>query len=388
MTARSESRPGCELDLCDVIADAARTQTKLAITGGGSKAGLGRPAATAHTLDMRGFSGIIDYDPAELVLTVGAGTPLVEIQELVASSGQRLAFAPFDHGPIHGLPDGASTIGGVIGSGVAGSNRLSQGSARDHLLGFRAVSGRGEPFLAGAKVVKNVTGYDLSKLVTGSWGRLVALTEVTLKTLPRPRASITKAFTGLTVGTAVSVMSRALGSPADVAAACHIPGGLAGPQAMTLLRLEGVEPSVAARSAMLDSLLAEFGPAPEADGADADTIWAGIQTVGFLPRDQPLWRIHVAPRQAAAIAAALEQEGGSVVLDWAGGLIWLAFGGSAERVRRLAVEAGGHATLVRAPVAMRDAVPALHPPLPAVAALEERVRRAFDPAGVFETGRF
>jgi len=158
-----------------MIAAHADTGAKLALCGGGSKEQLGAPRE-AERVDMTGFAGVVDYDPAELVLTVRPGTPLAEIEALVASENQMLAFDPFDHGPIYGMPAGRATIGGVVAAGVGGSQRLSGGAPRDHLLGFRAVSGRGEVFVAGAKVVKNVTGYDLPKLAAGSWGRLFAMT--------------------------------------------------------------------------------------------------------------------------------------------------------------------------------------------------------------------
>ena len=380
--------PRSEADICDAIAQALRNGERLAITGGATKSDMGRHVENARRLDMRGFSGIVDYDPAELVLTVGAGTPLMDVEALVASREQKLPFAPFDYGPVFGRPAGASTIGGVIAAGVAGSHRVSQGSARDHLLGFRAVSGRGEPFIAGARVVKNVTGYDLSKLVSGSWGRLVALTEVTLKVLPRPRLSVTKAVEGLNAADAVRLMSRALGSQAEVAAAAHIPEQAGDGPALTLLKIEGFGPSVTARCAMLDALLCDVGILPQLEGALADHLWSNLRTLAPLTGDAPLWRINVAPREAAGIVAAVEPFGAKWMMDWGGGLIWVAVDGDPAVIRDAAARAGGHAMLVRGSRVLRDRIAAFHPPVPAVAALETRVRRAFDPNGVFETGRF
>ena len=380
--------PQSEADLCDAIAQAIREAEKLAITGGATKSGVGRHIENARRLDMRSFSGIVDYDPAELVLTVRAGTPLAEVEALVASREQKLAFAPFDYGPVFGRPAGASTIGGVVAAGVAGSQRVSQGSARDHLLGFRAVSGRGETFIAGAKVVKNVTGYDLSKLVSGSWGRLVALTEVTLKVLPRPRASVTKAMEGLDAADAVKVMSRALGSQADVSAAAHIPGLTSGGASLTMLKVEGFGPSVTARCAMLDALLSDVGKLQQLDGSLADDLWSDLRTLGPLAGDAPLWRINLAPGEGAGILAAIEPLGAKWMMDWGGGLIWAAVDGDPAIIRDAAARAGGHAMLVRGSTNLRDRIAPFHPAAPAVAALETRVRRAFDPNGVFETGRF
>jgi glycolate oxidase FAD binding subunit len=380
-------KPASAADLIDAIADAARHGTRLAIAGGGSKAAIGAPAPDATPLDMTGFAGVIDYDPAELVLTVGAGTPLAEIQALVAGAGQMLAFEPFDHGPIFGRAAGMATIGGIVAAGVAGSRRLSAGGVRDHLLGFRAVSGRGEAFVAGAKVVKNVTGYDLPKLACGSWGRLFALTELTLKTLPAARACATRAIAGLDPQQAQKVMALAMGSQADVSAAAHIPAHVRSEGALTAIRIAGFGPSVVARCAMLDRLLAEHGPVLPLSDSEADAFWSGLRTLAPLGGSAPLWRINVPPSAGPQIVASLPADAGWM-FDWAGGLIWVAFEGPPFMLRTAAEAAGGHAALVRAPADMRARISALHPQPKGVAALEARVRRAFDPQSIFETGRF
>ncbi|WP_213981035.1 FAD-binding protein [Sphingomonas sp. dw_22] len=421
-------RPLNEDDIRDVVADAIRAGATLDIRGGGSKAGIGAPRPEARPLDLSGLAGVIDYDPAELVLTVRAGTPLAEVERLVSERGQMLAFDPFDHGPILGEAAGAATIGGVVAAGVSGSLRLSGGGARDHLLGLRAVSGRGESFVAGAKVVKNVTGYDLPKLAAGSWGRLFAITELTLKVLPRAPVAATRAVEGLDPAAAVRVMAAAMGSQAEVGAAAHLPADLNDGRSLTALRLLGFGPSVAARAAMVEQLLGEHGAVLALDG-EADAAWwrrlctleallkplpfrggvgagpvregSGLGETSPTPNPSPegeglelgtavtpLWRVNVPSSGGPSVVAALAPLGARWLFDWAGGLVWIAFDGDASAVRDAAAKAGGHAILVRAPEAMRAAVPAFHPQAPGVAALEERVRRAFDPAGVFETGRF
>lgn len=362
-------RPTTPDELCEVISSG----TKLRLRGGGTKDAIGA-ACEAQVVDMRGFSGIVDYDPPELVLTVGAGTPLAQIEALVASEGQMLAFDPFDHGAMLGN-DGGATIGGIIAAGVAGPARLSRGGARDHLLGFTAVSGRGEKFVAGAKVVKNVTGYDLPKLMTGSWGRLAALTEVTLKVLPAPRARLTLVMRGLDAAGAVAAMAHAMGSAAEVTATAHLPDWHG--EAVTALRLDGFAESITARAAML--------PGFEAI-EDGDALWLAVRDAAPLPREWPLWRLIVAPGRAPGVIAALPDA--EWLFDWAGGLVWLASNADPVAIRAAAEAAGGHAMLVRASEAMRRTVPALHPQPVALAAIEARVRRAFDSAGVFETGRF
>jgi glycolate oxidase FAD binding subunit len=354
-------RPTTIEKLAKIVADAAASGAKLELRGGGTKADIGAPHE-ARTLDMTGFMGILDYDPAELVLTAGAGTPLSVIEAAVTERSQMLAFEPYGEG---------ATIGGIVAASVSGSRRLSRGPVRDHLLGFRAVSGRGEAFVGGAKVVKNVTGYDLPKIIAGSWGRLAALTEVTLKVLPQLSVTVTLVAEGLQPGDAVELMSKAMGSQADVAAAAHLPG-------MTAIRLEGFGPSVEARRKVLERIALMRAIAED----EARAFWATLRIP--LLNEEILWRINIPPSRAADFVTG---QTGSWQMDWAGGLIWLA-SDNAVAVRQSAEAMGGHAFLARAPEAFRRAVPTLHPQPRGVAALEQRVRNAFDPMGVFETGRF
>lgn len=372
--------PNNAAEIRDIVASACAGGGKLEIQGGGTRAAFGAPARQVEILSVRGLSGILDYDPAELVLTARAGTPLAELQEAVAARGQNFAFEPWG--------DAGSTIGGVIAAGVAGSRRVSAGSVRDHLLGFEAVSGRGEIFRAGAKVVKNVTGYDLPKLACGSWGRLLVMSEVTLKVLPRPPEHLTLLWHGLGDEAAYRLMSLAMRQPADVAAASHLPAALGG---RTMLRIDGFGPSVAARKALLAGVLAEFGEAETASGTEAAPLWAALQSGAALQAvesNAPLWRISLAPRQALKLAQALEAKGARWLADWAGGLLWLAMAGHEAEIRDMAAQAGGHATLAQAPADIRANIPALHPQPAGVEALSRRVRHAFDPLGVFEANRF
>lgn len=373
-------RPDSADALAAIVAEAARDGTRLRLRGGGSKDAVGAPTPAARIVDMRGFFGVVDYDPPELVLTVKAGTPLAEVQALVADKGQMLAFDPFDHGAILGGAVGEATIGGIVAAGVAGPTRVSRGAARDHLLGFVGVSGRGERFVAGAKVVKNVTGYDLPKLITGSWGRLAAITELTLKVLPAPRVRLTLGIAGLDPAAAISAMARAMGSAAEVSAAAHLQDWDGAP--LTAIRLDGFPSSVEARAAILTRLV--DGIVPLAD-EEATRLWPVITTAAPLPASVPLWRIIAPAAQMPKVMAVVH---GAWLLDWAGGLLWMASADDPQAIRAAAMQAGGHAMLVRADAEMRAVVPALHPQPKALAALEERVRRAFDPAGVFETGRF
>lgn len=384
MTSHAPTTPE---DLEQLFADVAARSGRLELRAGGSKAAMGAPRDDAEIVDLRGFAGVVDYDPPELVLTVRPGTPLADVERLVADQGQMLAFEPFDHGPLLGGASGNATIGGVVAAGIAGSGRLTAGGARDHLLGFTAVSGRGERFVAGGKVVKNVTGYDLPKLIAGSWGRLAAITEMTLKVLPRPRVVRTMAIEGLDATAAQAAMATAMGGPAEIFAAAHRPS-LDGRSPVTLFRVQGFAPSVEARCTALPRLLERHGRVVDLRADDAAPLWASIAHAKALSDAAILWRISLPPSAAPRFVDTFEPLGGRWLLDWAGGLVWLAFDGDPALVRRLAETAGGHAMLVRAPADLRAQVPMQHPRAAGVMALEARVRRAFDPAGIFETGRF
>src|SRR5436190_22286193 len=251
--------------LRDAVGEALAAEEPLEVLAGGSKRGLGRPMQTAHALDLSALSGIRDYAPSELVLTAGAATPLAEVEHALDEAGQLLAFEPPDWRGLLGAEDVEPTLGGVLACNLSGSRRLKSGAARDHFLGFRAVSGRGEIFKAGGKVVKNVTGYDLSKLMAGSYGTLAALEEVTVKVLPRPEAVATVLFAGVEPAAAVQLMGAALGSPHEVSGAAYLPHGIAAlgvsPETVAL-RVEGPAPSVTFRR---DSLVREHRAAGSVD---------------------------------------------------------------------------------------------------------------------------
>jgi glycolate oxidase FAD binding subunit len=322
-------RPRDEADLAELIAGAAAAGTVLAIDGGGSRASVGNPPMEGSTkVDLAALAGVIDYEPTELVLTARAATPMAEIKALLAANGQMLAFEPPSHGALCGRPDAVPTLGGAIAANASGPRRISAGAARDHFLGFRAVSGRGEAFKAGGKVVKNVTGFDLSKVMAGSWGTLAVLTEVSVKVLPRPEFTATLMLSGLSPRQACAAMAKACGSPAAVTGAAHLPARVARrvrPDGAvldaTLLRLEGFEPTVRARAEALRALLVEYGPADLVEGAGSVALWRAIGAVEPLtPLPAPLWRLSVPAAQAAEVAEPLP--GDDWMMDWAGGLIW------------------------------------------------------------------
>ena len=367
------------------------------IVGHGSKRGIGRAAQWDLSLDLSDLSGVTLYEPEELVLSAKAGTPIAEIEALLAASNQELAFEPMDYGPILGAAPGRGTLGGALAANLSGPRRIKAGAARDHFLGFTAVSGRGETFKSGGRVVKNVTGYDLCKVLAGSYGTLAAMTDVTVKVLPRAETEQTLLVLGLDDATAAKAMSIAMGSSNDVSGAAHFPAPLAATiqaeasTAVTALRLEGVAPSVAHRMRALDALLKPFGATAELKEDASRKLWKGTRDVMPLANDdRALWRISAAPMRAHEITKAIG-EACACFYDWAGGLVWAALpvadDAGAAIVRRAVAATGGHATLIRAPAAIRAAVPVFQPQDEALAALTRRVKESFDPKGMFGPGR-
>jgi glycolate dehydrogenase FAD-binding subunit len=386
-------RPRDERELVEIVAAAVAQEEALELVAGGSKRGFGRPLQTPHLVDLSAFSGIRAYEPEELVLTAGAATPMEEIEAALAARGQMLAFEPPDWCALFGQ-SASGTLGGAILCNLAGPRRFKAGAARDHFLGFRGVSGRGEAFKAGGRVVKNVTGYDLAKLVAGSFGTLVAVTELTVKVLPRAAAERSLLIAGLDDRTAQRAMTLALNSPHEVSGAAHLPRGDSGRDTpLTLLRLEGPAPSVVARAQSLRAELAAFGAANEADGDASALLWRAVREATPLAADpsRAVWRVSVPPSAGPAVAEAVARtHEARWYFDWGGGLVWLAvpaIGDGAAAAIRGALAAGGHATLIRAPDALRAAVPVFQPLPPPLAALTRRVKESFDPKRILNRGR-
>jgi glycolate oxidase FAD binding subunit len=365
------------------LASLVSTGGPFAIEGLGSKRGLGRMVSCEKTLSLEKFTGVDVYEPEELILEAGAATPLADIQALLTKRNQMLAFEPPDHGHLWGTAH-AGSIGGVLATGIAGSRRLKAGSARDHVLGVRGVTGRGEIFRAGARVVKNVTGYDMPKLMAGSFGTLAAITSVTFKVLPMPEAEETVFIPKLSDDLAISVMSDAMQSAAEISSAAHVPGE------GTYLRFEGIAVSVAARR---DRFVSTLKHDCELMNAEASSkTWAMLRDCRMLVHNssRALWRLSVTPSEGARVAKAITSKtDASYFYDWAGGLIWMSLpargDGGAELVRNAFKH--GHATLYAAPVELRERLSVFQPQEPSVAALTKRVKKALDPLSKLNPGR-
>jgi glycolate oxidase FAD binding subunit len=395
-------------DVEQAVRAALASAQPLEIIGHGSKRAVGQPMATNALLDLSALNAVTAYEPNELIVTVQAGAPLADVQSLIDSKNQQFAFEPMNTSGLLGTPE-IGTIGGMIGAGLAGPRRIKAGGARDHLLGAHAVSGFGDSFKAGGRVVKNVTGYDLCKLLAGSWGTLAVMTEVTLKVMPKPESERTLVLRGLDDVAANRAMTAALGSPFDVSGAAHVPSsafragageladlGVQG-QAVTLLRLEGITASAVHRAAALAAILAPFGTVETLEDAASAAAWSSIRDVAPFAAGGPLgawpvWRIVCPPASGGALGQALARDtGGDVIYDWGGGLIWAALppkpDAQATLVRQRANAAGGHAMLLRAADEVRRNVEVFHPQPVGLAALSDRVRHSFDPRNILNRGR-
>src|SRR4051812_11459083 len=382
--------PSTEQDAASIVTEAASRRTPLSLMGGGTKADVGRPAQTAATLSSAGLTGVTLYEPAEMVIGARAGTPLAEVVRTLAEKGQELTFEPMDYRPLLGST-GEPTIGGVAATNLSGPRRIMAGAARDSLIGVRFVNGQGEVIKNGGRVMKNVTGLDLVKGMSGSWGTLGFFTEVIFKVLPRAERVATLAFNGLDDARAIEALSLALGSPFEVTGAAHLPAKLDGGGARTLIRIEGFTVSIDYRLGELKRLLKRFGAADVIEGDEAAALWRLVRDVEPLiePRDRAVWRVSTAPTQGPAgvaqVSRAIDARG---FYDWGGGLLWSAPPATGAAAIRAAVRAaGGHATLVRAPAEVRAAVDVFEPLSEPLMRITAGLKAAFDPAGVLNPGR-
>jgi len=391
-------RPETADQVAEAIRDAAGP---LAIEGGGGLGGLGRPVQAEATLRLDRLQGVVEYSPTELYATFRAGAPLADARAALAENGQRLPFDPPDLTGLYGS-EGAATVGGVVAAALSGPARVAVGAARDFLIGVRFVDGTGQALHGGGKVMKNVTGYDLCKLTAGAFGTLGAITEATFKVLPIAPAEATLAIRGLDDAAGQTALAAAFKSPFEPMGAAHLPesvaariDGLPKGGAATLLRLEAFPESLAYRRQAIRAHLPGDADIVEIEGEASAAIWRAIRDVApfAAPDARPLWRISTAPTEGpgvvARIARALRIE---AFYDWAGGLVWLAVDkaaadAGAAAVRAAVAAAGGHATLMRAPEAVRAAVDVFEPPAGPLLRVTQGLKTTFDPAGRLNPGR-
>lgn len=388
--ARSED------DVKDIVANAAESATPLELGAGGTKRGLGRPVFASAALDLSALSGIVSYEPEELILTLKPATPLVEVEALLSKKKQMLAFEPPSLAALYGA-GGAATIGGAVAANLSGPRRFKAGAARDHVLAVRCVNGRAEILRTGSRVMKNVTGYDLPKLMTGSFGTLGVFTEMTLRLVPQPPEEATLALRGLPDAKALGVLVEAAGLSFNASGLAHLPaatmalpwGTRRGGQSLTALRFEGARDSVLER---VQAMTVRFR-APDATvlrGPESRALWREIGELHpFADTSGPVWRLSIPP--ASAEAAMLELGARAIVFDWAGGLLTCLMHESpaadAALMRAVTARNGGHATLLRADDSIRSAADVFEPLTRAQDALARGIKSAFDPKGIFNPGR-
>ncbi|MBU4529149.1 MAG: glycolate oxidase subunit GlcE [Hoeflea sp.] len=391
--------PESEDDVARIVSQAHAAGLPIEVRGGGTKIGLGRPSQSASVLSLAKLTGITNYDPSELVMAARAGTPLHEIEAALAANNQMLTFEPMDHRPLLGV-DGEPTIGGVFAGNISGPRRIQAGAARDNLLGVRFVNGSGEIVKSGGRVMKNVTGLDLVKLLAGPWGTLGVLCEVIFKVLPKPETAVTIAVSGLNDAEAAEAMAAAMAMSVEVSGAAHLPlsvayrfGDILKGEATTVLRLEGLTPSVDVRTERLVVEMRRRGEVSVLDAEATRDLWRDIRDVKpfAVQRTKPVWRVSVAPSAGHQLVAALRLKTGvDAFYDWQGGLVWLQMEAEpeADLVRQyIKALGGGHATLVRADAATRAAVPVFEPQPRALDALSRRIKDQFDPGGILNPGR-
>lgn len=396
-------RPAADWELARMIRDAGHDGTPIEIAGSGTKRAVGRPIQASITITTRGLLGATLYEPAELVMGVRAGTLVSDIEKQLAANRQMMAFEPLDLGALLTGEANQGTIGAVFATNLSGSRRVATGSARDQLLGIRGISGHGAQFTSGGRVMKNVTGYDLARGMTGSWGTLGVLTEVVFKVQPVPETTATLVIFGLPDEIGVEVLCQAMGTPYEVSGALHLQQAAAsrlwhsgirgGGASATLLRLEGFDKAVGQRIEKLKQQLKVYGEMQVFDTDSSQQFWAEMrQMTVFYGSTAPLWRISTVPKHGPQVVAGIARYMPvEAVYDWSGGLIWLEVPASADAgatdIRRVLALYGGHATLIRAEPSVRSAVDVFQPLDPGLERITRRLKQHFDPHGVLNPGR-
>jgi glycolate oxidase FAD binding subunit len=385
------TRLSSEAEIVEFVRAAREKRASFEIVAGGTRRGAGKPMGNLPVLDVSGVSGIVEYQPEELIVTARPGTTLAELKSVLAQRNQCLGFDPADW-TLFGAP-GKATLGGAVSADASGPGRLRHGGARDSLLGFRAVNGLGEAFRGGAKVVKNVTGFDLPKLACGAFGTLMVLSELTFRVYPRPLVRMSLILRDVAPEKGFAVLRAIWKSALEPSGLAYIPGAANFPglgeigsnnvgKGAALIRFEAAEMPLNEKIAAARLLVGELE-----EFREGEAIFTAIgEGAVFRTSELDVWRVSLPPSEAARVAQAIASP--LWLGDLAGGLLWV--GGRAEdgpRIRDIAAEAGGHAMLLRAPAARRAELGLYPRQSPALAAVTQSLRAAFDPLGLFNPGR-
>ncbi len=376
-------------DVAEIVREANTSRQRCEIVGGRTKRSLGSPVDADFQLDLSAIAGVEMYEPEELVLKVRAGTPVSDIRQVLAKRNQQLAFEPPQYAALFGNSTSEDTIGGIVACNLSGPRRILSGSVRDAVLGIEGVNGRGETFKGGGRTVKNVTGYDIPRLLTGSFGVLAVITSITLKIHPAPAREVTLVLTGLSDTVAIQVLSGALKMPLDISAAVHLSGRCC--DSITAVRLEGFSESVAARERELGKYLEKMGPITSIGGDESTAFWRRQRDLSDFASDPAacVWRLLLPVTKAARVVAAIR---GEVLYDWGGSQIFIKTSEEGARtqatfLRTLAGEVGGSACLFKAQAALRLDLGTFQPRPRAYQELAERIRTSFDPNSVLNPGK-
>jgi glycolate oxidase FAD binding subunit len=371
-----------EDQVVEFVRAARADKTPFEIVAGGTRRAVGRPLRDLPMLDVSGLSGIVKYEPAELIVTARPATSLAEIKAVLGEKHQRLGFDPADWSQLLGS-NGVASLAGATSCDASGSGKLRHGGARDSLLGFRAVNGLGESFRGGAKVVKNVTGFDLPKLVCGAYGTLGVLTELTFRVFPQPQFATTLCLADITPEDGFAALRKIALSALEPAGLAYLPASMHSDvgQGAALIKLEGARQPLEEKIALAHGLLGNAMQRIEDDPFAA--IGCGEK---FADISGDIWRVMIARADAPRLAKELNLR--HWLGDWAGAVLWLAADPSdAPRIRAIAAKANGQAMLLRASAASRAGLGLFAPPPPALAALNRSVKAAFDPLSLFNPGR-
>jgi len=396
--------PRNKKEVLDIVCSANSDKKSIEIIGTGSKRNWGRPGRTSELLNLSGLSTITLYEPKELVMTAGAGTLISDIRKILSDNQQHLAFEPPDLSVLYGGRKDTGTLGGIVATNLSGSRRIQSGAVRDYCLGFEAISGRGTEFKSGGRVVKNVTGFDLSKLLTGSFGTLAVMVSVTIKILPKPEKTRTVLVFGLENESGISALSEILNGPHEINAAAHLPADIVKNSTIplvkshllpvTAIRLQGPPTSVEARCQGVRALWQSYGETEELHGHNSAGFWKEISEIGSLLNNQSdqIWKVLVPPSEGAKILETVRRDiKCDAYFDWGGGLIWLAadksLDGVGSTIRAALRSIGGHATLMRGSSDLRSTTDVFQPQASENERLTKSIKENFDPIGVLNPGR-